>query len=49
MGIDFVGPFAPFGTNDLQEVWILVVSCTLKRAMILCPVQGLDLKTLSYY
>jgi hypothetical protein len=45
MGINFVGPFPPFGTKDLQKVWILVMSCTLTRAMILCPVQGFDLKT----
>jgi hypothetical protein len=45
MGIDFLGPFVPFGTADPQKLWILVCSCTLTRALLLRTVQGLDLKT----
>jgi hypothetical protein len=45
MGLDFLGPFAPFGTEESKKMWILVVSCTLTRAMILRAVQGLDLAT----
>jgi hypothetical protein len=45
MGLDFVGPFTPFGTADEGKVWILVVSCTLTRALILRVVQGLDVHT----
>ncbi len=48
MGLDFLGPFVPFGTDDKKKVWIVIASCTLTRAMILRTVQGMHLAMLCH-